>query len=451
MARFRLRVKTAGWFIGFRVSGVRLSREPSILATDTRNLTPETIVVATINTCFLAVTILTTEVTTLNKHLTWAEINLSAYAHNITELKRITRKGARLMAVVKANGYGHGAIEVAREALKNGAEYLGVARINEAVQLRTAGLDAPILIFGYSPPDLADTLIKYDLTQTVYSFSIANALSEYALQKGTKICVHIKADSGMGRLGLPLVSGNRGGTEYHPLQNSVQEVESISRLSGLTVEGIFTHFATADSGDKSYAKIQIEVFTDFLKHLGRKGLVPPIKHAANSGALIDLPESHLDMVRPGIATYGLYPSDEVNKSKADLKPVMTLKSKIIQLKKVPAGFNVSYGITYQTKKPTTIATVPVGYADGFNRLLSNRGHMLVHGQRAPIVGRVCMDLTMLDVGRVPDVAIEDDVVVFGQDHSGSVTADHIASKLATINYEVVSTITARVPRVYVKS
>ena len=180
------------------------------------------------------------------------------------------------------------------------------------------------------------------------------------------------------------------------------------------------------------------------------GLIPPIKHAANSGALIDLPESHLDMVRPGIATYGLYPSDEVDKSRADLKPVMTLKSKIIQLKKVPAGFNISYGITHQTKKPTTIATVPVGYADGFNRLLSNRGHMLVHGQRVPIVGRVCMDLTMLDVGRVPDVAIEDEVIVFGQHHTESVTADDIASKLNTINYEIVSTITARVPRTYIK-
>jgi len=387
----------------------------------------------------------------LNKHLTWAEIDLTAYAHNITELKRITCKGARLMAVVKANGYGHGAIEVAGEALKNGAEYLGVARINEAVQLRTAGLNAPILIFGYTPPDLADTLIKYDLTQTVYSFSAANTLSEYARQKGTKICVHIKADSGMGRLGLPLILGDGGGPEYHPLQNSVQEVESISRLSGLTVEGIFTHFATADSADKSYARIQMEVFTDFLNRLDRMGLIPPIKHAANSGALIDLPESHLDMVRPGIATYGLYPSDEVDKSKADLKPVMTLKSKIIQLKKVPAGFNISYGITYQTKKPTTIATVPVGYADGFNRLLSNRGHMLVHGQMVPIVGRVCMDLTMLDVGRVPGVALEDEVVVFGQHQTESVTADDIASKLNTINYEIVSTITARVPRVYVKN
>ena len=388
--------------------------------------------------------------TILENQLTWAEIDLTAYAHNITELKRITAKGARLMAVVKANGYGHGAIEVAGEALKNGAEYLGVARINEAVQLRTAGLSAPILVFGYTPPNLADTLIRYDLTQTVYALSTASVLSQYARRKGAKIGVHIKADSGMGRLGLPLISGNGAGTDSHPLKNSVQEVEAISRLGGLTVEGIFTHFATADSRDKSYAKIQIDVFTDFLNRLDRQGLVPPIKHAANSGALIDLPESHLDMVRPGIATYGLYPSDEVDKSRVDLKPAMTLKSKIIQLKKVPAGFNVSYGITYQTKNPTTIATVPVGYADGFNRLLSNQGHMLVNGQRVPIVGRVCMDLTMLDVGKVPDVAIEDEVVVFGQHHTESVTADEMASQLNTINYEIVSTITARVPRIYVK-
>jgi alanine racemase len=386
----------------------------------------------------------------LEKHLTWAEIDLTAYAHNITELKRITRNGARLMAVVKANGYGHGAVEVAGEALKNGAEYLGVARINEAVQLRAAGLDAPILIFGYTPPDLAGALIEYGLTQTVYSFSAASRLSEYARQKGAKICVHIKADSGMGRLGLPLILGDRDGTENHPLRNSVQAVASISRLPGLTVEGIFTHLATADSADKSYAHFQIDVFTDFLNRLGRRGLVPPIRHAANSGAVIDLPEAHFDMVRPGIATYGLYPSDEVNKSKADLKPVMALKSKIIHLKEVPAGFNVSYGITYQTQKPTTIATVPMGYADGFNRLLSNRGQMLVHGQRVPIVGRVCMDLTMLDVGGVPDVAIEDEVVVFGPPQGESVTADEMASTLNTINYEIVSTITARVPRIYLK-
>ena len=386
----------------------------------------------------------------MKKHLTWAEIDLNAYAHNITELRRITRNSTRLMAVVKADGYGHGAIEIAGEALRNGAEYLGVARINEAVQLRTAGLDAPILIFSYTPPDLAETIIQYDLTQTVYSLATAKALSECARQKGKKIKVHIKADSGMGRLGLLLHATAQSGDHNPAPRKAVQEVESISRLSGLAVEGLFTHFATADSADKSYATGQLDVFMDFIERLRRTGLEPPIKHAANSGALIDMPQSHLDMVRPGIATYGLYPSDEVNKNQVGLKPVMTLKSRIIQLKRVPAGFSISYGITFQTKKPTTIATVPVGYADGFNRLLSNRGHMLVHGQKVPIVGRVCMDLTMLDVGSVSDVAIEDEVVVFGQQAQASLPADKIASDLNTINYEIVSTITGRVPRVYVK-
>lgn len=386
----------------------------------------------------------------LDHPITWAEINLDAYAHNIRELKRVTRPPARLMAVVKANGYGHGAVEVAREALQNGAQYLGVARINEAIPLREAGLGAPILIFGYSPPDLAPMLIDYELTQTVYSLSAASALSERATRKGKKINIHLKVDSGMGRLGF-LLEVTNGTPDDIPAPNPVREIEAITRLPGLTVEGIFTHFATADSADKSYAGLQLDRFMDLLNRLQKKGLEPPIKHAANSGALIDMPDSHLDMVRPGIATYGLHPSDEVNKRIVDLKPVMTLKSKIIHLKRVPPGFNISYGITFQTKNQTTIATVPVGYADGFNRLLSSRGHMLVHGQRVPIVGRVCMDLTMLDVGGIAGVEIEDEVVVFGQQVNETISADEIASSIGTINYEVVSTITGRVPRVYCKS
>jgi len=386
----------------------------------------------------------------LDHPVTWAEISLGAYAHNIKELKRITRPPARLMAVVKANGYGHGAVEVASEALHNGALYLGVARINEAIPLREAGLSAPILIFGYSPPDLAPILIDYELTQTVYSLSTARALSEQATRKGKKITVHLKVDSGMGRLGFLLEAINTipGDT---PLNNPVREIEAITRLAGLTVEGIFTHFATADSADKSYADLQLDRFMDFLNRLQKEGLEPPLRHAANSGALIDMPDSHLDMVRPGIATYGLHPSDEVNKSMVDLKPVMALKSKIIHLKKVPPGFNISYGITYQTKNHTTIATIPVGYADGFSRLLSSRGYMLVHGQRVPIVGRVCMDLTMLDVGGISGVALEDEVVVFGKQGEEAITADEIAASMGTINYEVVSTITGRVPRIYCKS
>ena len=381
--------------------------------------------------------------------LTWAEIDLNAYAHNIKELRRVTRPGARLMAVVKANGYGHGAVEVARTALQNGAESLGVARLHEAVELREAGLEAPILIFGYSPPDSAETLINYDLTQTVYSPATAEELSDQAARKG-KIKIHIKVDSGMGRLGLLLDELAGGISDDRSTANTIGDIAAISGLANLETEGIFTHFATADSADKSYANKQLDRFTDFLNRLDRAGLSPPVRHAANSGAVIDMPDSHLDMVRPGIATYGLYPSDEVNHRRVHLKPVMTLKSSIIHLKKVPAGFNISYGITFQTRNPTTIATVPVGYADGLNRLLSSRGHMLVHGHRIPIVGRVCMDLTMLDVGSLSGVAIEDEVVVFGPQGHEAVTADELASTLNTINYEIVTSITERVPRVYIQ-
>jgi alanine racemase len=385
----------------------------------------------------------------LEKHLTWAEVDLNAYGHNITELKRLTGKKTRLMAVVKANGYGHGAIEVARKALMSGAENLGVARINEAVQLRQAGLDAPILIFGYTPLEMAETLIQYDLTQTVFAVETAAALSEIASRRGKKISVHIKIDSGMGRLGLLLTQPSAGQRSDRPERNAVQEALAISRLPGLMVEGLFSHFATADSADKSYADRQLAKFLDFAGHLRREGLEVPVKHAANSAALIDMPDSHLDMVRPGIATYGLYPSDDVNRDQVALRPVMTLKSRIVHLKKVPAGFNVSYGITYHTQKPTTIATVPVGYADGFNRLLSNRGRMLVHGQKVPIVGRICMDLTMLDVGNVPQTEIEDEVVVFGGHGNQALSADTVAADLNTINYEIVTSITGRVARVYV--
>jgi alanine racemase len=384
----------------------------------------------------------------LENHLTWAEVDLNAYAHNIRELRRITNPKARLMAVVKANGYGHGAVEAARTALQNGAAALGVARIEEAVKIRKAGLEAPILIFGYSLLESASKLIEHGLAQAVSSVRAAAALSDYAQRNGKKIIVHIKVDSGMGRLGLLLDDMTGPMPEKDADALCRRELEAISRLPGLAVEGIFTHFATADSADKSYANRQLERFLCFLQDLRRAGLMPPIAHAANSGALIDMPESHLDMVRPGIATYGLYPSDEVNKRSIELKPAMALKSRIIHLKRVPAGFSISYGATFHTKRPTIIATVPVGYADGLNRLLSSAGQMLVHGHKVPIVGRVCMDLTMLDVGELSGVEIEDEVVVFGRQGNEAIAADEIAAQVNTINYEIVTSITGRVPRVY---
>lgn len=384
----------------------------------------------------------------MNHPITWAQIDLNAYAHNIKKLRRITRPAARLMAVVKANAYGHGAVAISRCALQNGADCLGVARINEAVALRKAGINAPILVLGYSPPEHAETIIQHELTQTVYHYQTAKALSDRARRSGNKIKIHVKVDSGMGRLGFVLPPSDMDITQDPPGDDCLQQILSIDRLAGLQLEGVFTHFATADSADKAYANRQLERFSDFIHRLAAAGLQVPIVHAANSAALIDMPASHFDMVRPGIATYGLYPSAEVDKNAADLRPVMALKSRVIHLKKVPAGFYISYGITHRTPEPTTIATVPVGYADGFNRLLSSRGYMLVHGQRVPIVGRVCMDLTMLDVGKLSGVQLEDEVVVFGQQRDESITADELAAELNTINYEIVSTITARVPRVY---
>jgi alanine racemase len=386
----------------------------------------------------------------MNAELVCAEIDLNAIANNVKELRRITDPNARLMAVVKANGYGHGATEVARCALQNGAEALGVARIEEAIQIRAAGIQAPILIFGYTSPEIAPKVLTFDLTQTVYSFAYAKALSDKASYLKKKIRVHLKIDTGMGRLGLLAGILQPNGLSCSAERDPVQEALSIAALAGLEVEGIFTHFATADSADKSYAKRQLDLFGDYLERLRQAGLDFPIKHAANSAALIDFPESHLDMVRPGIATYGLYPSEEVNKARVALEPAMTLKAQIIHLKKVPAGFKVSYGITYQTKKSTIIATVPIGYADGLNRLLSSRGQMLIRGQRAPIIGRVCMDLTMLDVGHINNVSIGDEVVVFGQQGDETLTVDDMASALNTINYEIVSTLTDRVPRIYTK-
>jgi len=370
----------------------------------------------------------------------WTEVNLKAIAHNIRELRRMTNPKACFMAVVKANAYGHGIIEVARESLENGAEALGVANIEEGIQIRKAGFDAPVLIFGYTPPMHVKKLIEFNLTQTVCSYEISEKLSKAAAKYGKKIKVHIKVDTGMGRLGLL----------WAIKDNSVSEILSISRLPMLELEGIYTHFATADESDRSYADKQFAIFTDFLNELRIAGLEIPVTHAANSAAIINMPETHLDMVRAGISIYGLYTSEEVDRSIIKLKPAMELKTKIIHLKKVPAGFKVSYGITYETEKPTTIATVSIGYADGLNRLLSSNGRMLVCGQKAPIVGRVCMDLTMLDVGEIPEVAMEKEVVIFGKQGDSSITVDEIASTINTINYEIVSTIMDRVPRIYLQ-
>ena len=383
-----------------------------------------------------------------NDPLLWAEIDLQAIAHNMRELRRVTRPQARLMVAVKGNGYGHGAVPVARAAIACGADALGVARFEEGVELRQAGIDAPVLVFGHTPTSLAASLLDYDLIQTIYSLNTARKLSEAVKALGGRLKVHLKVDTGMGRLGLLPDNGSYASSGMPESGRALKEVIQIQQLPGLKLEGIFTHFATSDSADKTFAHIQMSRFTRFLAELENAGIDGLVRHAANSAAVIELPESHLDMVRPGISFYGLYPSDEVDKDKINLIPAMSLKTRIIHLKQVAAGFKVSYGSTYTTPSPTTIATVPVGYADGYSRLLSNRGQMLVNGQRAPIAGRICMDLTMLDVGHIKDVHLDDEVVVFGRQGETSLSADELAAHIDTINYEIVAALTARIPRIY---
>ncbi len=362
------------------------------------------------------------------------------------ELRRVTRSKARLMAVVKANGYGHGATEVARQALHHGAEALGVARRDEGTALRAAGFDCPILVLGRTSPAHTLRLLECNLTQTVCAREDAQRFSDAAVQAGKTLTVHAKIDTGMGRLGFlhdalkPAPSGDATPT--------ARTIAAIKELPGLELEGIFTHFAASDSFDKTSARRQFELFSGLLDELEGMGCRIPVRHAANSGAIIDLPETHLDMVRAGISLYGFYPSAEVDKARLALTPVMTLKSTVIQLKEVPAGFAVSYGGTYKTPRPTRVAAIAAGYADGFNRLLSSRGEALVRGVRAPVIGRVCMDLTMLDVGHIPDVRVGDAVTLIGRQGNEAVTADDLAAKLDTINYEIVTSVAGRVPRVY---
>ena len=382
--------------------------------------------------------------------LTWAEIDLNVLAHNYRELRRVTAPSAEIMAVVKADGYGHGAPQVARIALENGAGLLAVARMNEAVRLREAGLTAPILLFGHSLPAFVDTLASQDIRAALNSLDGARSISAEAVRCKKTVKAHIKIDTGMGRLGLltdeiavQAVSGER-------FKRAIDDVLAIAALPGIEVEGIFTHFANSDSPDKGHAMTQLSRFMKLLETLEKHSFRVKYRHAANSAAIIEMPESHLDLVRPGIAQYGLWPSHDVNRQGINLKPVMSIKSKIVHVKEVGTGFAVSYGSTYVTPRPTRIATIPIGYADGYDRILSSKGHMLVQGKRAPIIGRVCMDLTMIDVGHIPAVRLEDEVVILGSQGTETISADEIAQRVGTINYEIVSSLTSRVPKVYVQ-
>lgn len=368
---------------------------------------------------------------------TWVEINLDNLAHNIREIRKITKKDTLITAVVKANAYGHGSIEAAKVFLENGADRLAVATLSEAIELRKAKIYAPILVLGYIPKSQYSLAIKWNISQTIYNYESAKILSNISQDLGEKSIIHIKIDTGMGRLG------------FLPKDDSVEDIVKISQLPNLEIEGIFSHFSKADERDKGYTIYQFESFMDMVKKLDNRGVYIPIKHISNSAAIIDLPQYHLDMIRPGIMLYGYYPSEEVDKDRIVLRPAMTLKTKVSNIKKVPKGSYISYGGLYVTEKESKIATIPIGYADGFSRLLTSKAEAFVKGHRVPVVGRICMDQCMLDVSNVEDVDIGDQIVLFGYEE-GQPTVEEIANKLNTNSYEVICMVGRRVPRVYIQ-
>lgn len=369
---------------------------------------------------------------------TWIEVNLDAIAQNVRNIKKLIGE-KELMVVVKGNAYGNDVLEVSSVVLKNGASRLAVARLEEGIFLRKAGITVPILVLGLTLEQQVELLVSYNITPAVSEYEMIEKLSEFAVKEGKIAKVHIKVDTGMGRIGI--------------LHNHILDfVKKVKVLKNIEIEGIFTHFSVADEKDKTYTEEQFKKFMDVLTVLENEGIRVPVKHASNSATLLDLPHMWLDLVRPGISVYGLYPSREVQKT-VKLTPAQTFKTRIVFLKELPEGEDISYGRTYTTKKKrTVVASLPVGYADGYNRLLSNQGEALVRGRRFPIIGRVCMDQTMIDVTDLPQVEIGDEVVLWGRQGKEEITAEEIAEKIGTINYEIVNMPDKkRVPKLFIKN
>jgi alanine racemase len=365
---------------------------------------------------------------------TRAVIDLSAVADSIRGIGSLVGANVRIMAVVKADGYGHGAVRVARTALAHGATYLGVAYAQEAVELREAGIAAPILVLGLAPPEAVEQVTRYDLAQSICDTETPRALSARA-SADRPARVHVKVDTGMGRIGVTP-------------QDTPDYIAFLQKLPNLTIEGIFTHFPKSDEPDPGFTNMQIGEFTALIRELSSRGVEIPIRHMANSGGVLAFPDSYLNLVRPGIMIYGLYPSQEVKRS-IPLRPAMALVTRIRFLKRVPAGTPISYGGTYVTKSETAVGTLPIGYADGYRRLLSNNYDVLVRGVRAPVIGRVCMDMTMIDVTHVKGAALGDEVVLMGRQGENEISIDEMADRLSTINYEITCLVGKRVPRVYI--
>ena len=373
----------------------------------------------------------------MNRYLRcYAEISLEAIGHNIREVKKRLPEGVKLLGVVKANAYGHGAVPVA-SYLENQVDYFATATIEEAVELRENGISAPILILGYVSPSQYGDLVEYDITQTIDSYAQALALEKEAARQNRKAKAHLAVDTGMTRIGFQVT------------EHDADEAAKIADLPHIELEGMFTHFSCADQEDKTYCSMQMEKYDKMTALLAERGVTIPLRHICNSAGIMEFDDHRFEMVRSGIITYGIYPSEEVKKERLDLIPALSWKSHVIHVKEVGPGIGVSYGATYVTEKPMTrIATVSAGYADGYPRALSNQGCVLIHGKKAPIIGRICMDHMMVDVTDIPDVHVEDVVTLVGTDGDETITIEEIANPAARFDYEMLCDISSRVTRVY---
>ncbi len=366
--------------------------------------------------------------------VTWAEIDLDALAYNVAAVKQHIGRSVEIYAVVKANAYGHGSVQVSRTALEAGATRLAVHRAIEGIELRKAGLETQILLMGYTPPVEAEIVASWRLTPSVTTMDFAQAISSQASALGVSIPVHVKVDSGMSRYGL--------------MPNDVVGfIRALGDLPKISVEGIFTHFSTADSADQTFVRQQLSVFNDVLASLRSIGIEVPVVHAANSAAIMKLPESHFNAVRPGLILYGLYPSSEWPPV-FEIRPVLTLKSMVVRVQNTPVGTAVGYGRTFVAKHQMRIALIPIGYGDGYHRILSNKGKVLVRGKYAPILGRVSMDQIVVNVTDIQDVQQDDEVVLIGRQGQAQIRAEILADLAGTINYEVTTSLLPRVTRIY---
>ncbi|MBE6917758.1 MAG: alanine racemase [Ruminococcaceae bacterium] len=368
-------------------------------------------------------------------HNTYLKIDLDALASNFEAIRQ--KAGVPVMAVVKANAYGHGAIAVAK-LLQDRCAFFGVSSVAEAMELRRAGIDTPILVFGRVPADVFETAVKEQIRLAVFRYEDACRLSEVAVKFGMNAPLHFAVDTGMGRIG------------FEPNEASADLCQQISKLPNLFIEGLFSHFAAADCADRSHAHEQIALFDRFSQMLADREISIPIRHMSNSAGLIHF-DKHYDMVRGGIALYGMYPSAETDASALPISPALEWISRVAYVKDVPAGRPIGYGGTYVTTAPTRIATISVGYADGYHRSLSGKFHVLIRGQKAPILGRVCMDQMMVDVTHIPDVTAEDPVTLIGRNGNEVITVEQIADAAGSFNYEFVCGIGRRVPRIYYQS